>query len=125
MFSEIKQTALLAKAVSQDASSIPAHTALEMATINAAKALGLDNITGSLEVGKMADMIAVKFDEIETQPCYNIISQLVYATGRDKVTDVWVAGRQLLKERQLTTMNTTQIIKDAQHWAERIRLKNS
>ena len=125
MFSEIKQTALLAKAVAQDASSVPAHTALEMATINAAKALGLDNMIGSIEVGKMADMIAVNFDEIETQPCYDAISQLVYATGRDKVTDVWVAGRQLMKERQLTTMNTTKIIKDVQHWGNKIRPKNS
>ena len=125
MFSEIKQTALLAKAVAQDTSSVPAHTALEMATINAAKALGIDNMIGSLEVGKMADMIAVKFNEIETQPCYDTISQLVYATDRDKVTDVWVAGNQLLKERQLTTMNTSKIIKDAQHWGEIIRLKNS
>ena len=125
MFSEIKQTALLAKAVAQDASSVPAHTALEMATINAAKALGLDHMIGSIEVGKMADMIAVNFDEIETQPCYDTISQLVYATGRDKVTDVWVAGRQLMKERQLTTMNTTKIIKDVQHWGNKIRPKNS
>ena len=70
-------------------------------------------------------MIAVNFDEIETQPCYDTISQLVYATGRDKVTDVWVAGRQLMKERQLTTMNTTKIIKDVQHWGNKIRPKNS
>jgi 5-methylthioadenosine/S-adenosylhomocysteine deaminase len=121
MFAEIKQTALLAKAVAQDASVIPAHTALEMATINAAKALGLDDKIGSLEVGKMADMIAVNLGDIETQPCYDVISQLVYATGRDKVSDVWVAGTQLLKDRQLTTMNPTNIIETAQHWADKIR----
>ena len=121
MFAEIKQTALLAKAVAQDASVIPAHTALEMATINAAKALGLDDNIGSLEVGKMADMIAINLGDIETQPCYDIISQLVYATGRDKVSDVWVAGTQLLKDRQLTTMNPTNIIETAQHWADKIR----
>jgi 5-methylthioadenosine/S-adenosylhomocysteine deaminase len=121
MFAEIKQTALLAKAVAQDACAIPAHTALEMATINAAKALGLDDKIGSLEVGKMADMIAVNLAEIETQPCYDTISQLVYATGRDKVSDVWVAGTQLLKDRQLTTMNPAKIIETAQHWADKIR----
>jgi len=121
MFAEIKQTALLAKAVAQDASTIPAHTALEMATINAAKSLGLDDKIGSLEVGKMADMIAIDLGEIETQPCYDPISQLVYSSGRDKVSDVWVAGKQLLKDRQLTTMNPTRIIDTAQQWAEKIR----
>lgn len=121
MFAEIKQTALLAKAVAQDASVIPAHTALEMATINAAKALGLDDKIGSLEVGKIADMIAVNLGDIETQPCYDTISQLVYATGRENVSDVWVAGTQLLKDRQLTTMNPTKIIETAQQWADKIR----
>jgi tRNA U34 5-carboxymethylaminomethyl modifying enzyme MnmG/GidA len=71
------------------------------------------------------DGTTINFDEIETQPCYDTISQLVYATGRDKVTDVWVAGIQLMKERQLTTMNTTKIIKDVQHWGNKIRPKNS
>jgi 5-methylthioadenosine/S-adenosylhomocysteine deaminase len=123
MFAEMKQAALLAKGVAQDASAIPAHTALEMATINAAKSLGIDDITGSLEVGKAADMIAVDLTSIESQPCYDIISQLVYASGRDKVTDVWVAGQQLLKERQLTTLNQSKIIANSQQWAQKIRQK--
>ena len=92
-----------------------------MATINAAKALGLDDKIGSLEVGKIADMIAVNLGDIETQPCYDTISQLVYATGRENVSDVWVAGTQLLKDRQLTTMNPTKIIETAQQWADKIR----
>jgi 5-methylthioadenosine/S-adenosylhomocysteine deaminase len=125
MFAEIKQTALLAKAVARDASAIPAHTALEMATINAAKALGLEDKIGSLEVGKMADMIAVNLGQIETQPCYDTISQLVYSTGRDKVSDVWVAGKQLLKDRQLTTMNPSKIIETAQNWADKIRQEDA
>jgi 5-methylthioadenosine/S-adenosylhomocysteine deaminase len=121
MFSEMRQTALLAKAVAQDASALPAHLALKMATLNAAKALGIDAITGSLEKGKAADVIAVDLNSIETQPIFDVVSQLVYATGRDKVTDVWVAGKQLLKDRQLTTLNTTQIIHNTQQWAEKIR----
>ncbi len=120
MFAEMKQTALLAKAVAQDASAIPAHKALEMATINAAKALGLDDKIGSLEAGKSADLIAVDLSSIESQPCYDIISQLVYATSRDKVSDVWVSGKQLLKDRQLTTMNQSKIIQNTQQWAEKI-----
>ncbi len=121
MFAEIRQTALLAKALAQDASAIPAHTALEMATINAAKSLGIDNITGSLEKGKAADIIAVDFGGLESQPCYDVISQLVYATSRDRVTDVWVGGKQLLKNRQLTTLNESKIISNTQDWAEKIR----
>lgn len=121
MFSEIKQTALLAKAVAQDTSAIPAHTALEMATINAAKSLGIDDITGSLAIGKAADMIAVDLGGMESQPCYDLISQLVYATDRNKVTDVWVEGKQLLKERQLMTLNESKIIANTQEWAQKIR----
>ena len=121
MFAEIRQTALLAKALAQDASAIPAHTALEMATINAAKSLGIDNITGSLKKGKAADIIAVDFGGLESQPCYDVISQLVYATSRDRVTDVWVGGKQLLKNRQLTTLNESKIISNTQDWAEKIR----
>ena len=121
MFAEMRQAALLAKAVAGDASTIPAQTALEMATINAAKALGIENVTGSLETGKVADMIAVDFSDIESQPCYDVISQLVYATGRDKVTDVWVDGKQLLKDRQLTTLNQANIIQNTNNWADKIR----
>ena len=121
MFAEMKQTALLAKAVAHDASAIPAHAALEMATINAAKSLGLDDKIGSIEVGKVADLIAVDLNNIENQPCYDVISQLVYATGRDKVTDVWVEGKTLLKDRQLTTLNQHKVIETAQVWADKIR----
>jgi 5-methylthioadenosine/S-adenosylhomocysteine deaminase len=125
MFGEMRQAALLAKAVAQDASAIPAHTALEMATINGAKALGIDNITGSLKKGKVADMIAIDFSALEAQPCYDVISQLVYATGRNQVTDVWVDGKQLLKEQQLTTLNQTKIITNTQEWAVKIRQTDS
>jgi len=121
MFAEMRQAAILAKAVAQDAKTIPAHTALEMATINAAKALGIDNITGSLKKGKAADIIAVDFSELESQPCYDVISQLVYATNRQQVTDVWVEGKQLLKDRELTTLHSSKIIQNTQDWADKIR----
>lgn len=123
MFAEMRQAALLAKAVAQDASAIPAATALELATINGAKALGLDHKLGSLEAGKAADIIAVDFSDLESQPCYDVISQLVYATSRDKVTDVWVAGKALLKQRQLMTLNQDKIIASAQQWAQDIKAK--
>lgn len=125
MFAEMRQAALLAKAVAADASAIPAHTALEMATINAAKSLGLDHLIGSLKKGKAADLIAIDFSALESQPCYDVVSQLVYATNRDKVTDVWVEGKQLLKQGQLTTLNTQNIINNTQQWAEKIRQTDS
>ena len=121
MFAEMRQAALLAKAVAQDASAVPAYTALEMATINGAKALGIDAITGSLKKGKQADMIAIDLSDIESQPCYDIVSQLVYASSRNQVTDVWVDGKQLLKNRQLTTLNQAKIIQNTQQWAEKIK----
>jgi 5-methylthioadenosine/S-adenosylhomocysteine deaminase len=120
MFAEMRQTALLAKAVGQDPSVIPAHTALAMATINAAKSLGIDQHTGSIEAGKAADLVAIDMSSLETQPCFDVVSQLVYATSRDKVSDVWVAGKQLLKNRQLTTLDEQKIIADTQQWAAKI-----
>jgi 5-methylthioadenosine/S-adenosylhomocysteine deaminase len=105
MIGEMRTAALLAKAVAQDASSVPAMTALRMATINGAKALGLEQETGSLTVGKSADVIAIDLDHLETQPVFSPVSQIVYAASRQQVTDVWVAGKQLLKQRQLTTFD--------------------
>jgi 5-methylthioadenosine/S-adenosylhomocysteine deaminase len=101
MFGEMRTAALLAKAVANDATAIPASTALKMATLNGAKALGLDHITGSIKVGKSADFIAVSQNELEALPLYHPISQLVYATNRHQVTDVWVAGKHLLHKGQL------------------------
>jgi 5-methylthioadenosine/S-adenosylhomocysteine deaminase len=92
-----------------------------MATLNGARALGLDQITGSLQVGKAADIVAVRLDDIETRPLYHPISQLVYATGRDKVSDVWVAGRHLLKERRLTTLDEAHLLARAEEWRNRIQ----
>ncbi len=120
MFGELRTAALLAKAVANDASALPAAQALRMATLNGARALGLGDETGSLEKGKAADIVAVRLDAIECQPFYNVVSQLVYATGRDKVSDVWVAGRQLLKERELLTLDVPAVLARAQLWRERI-----
>ncbi len=116
MFGEMRTASLLAKGISHNPSTMPAATALRMATLNGAMALGIADRTGSLEAGKAADIVAVNLGDIETQPVYNPISQLVYATDRSKVTDVWVAGRQLLKERELTTMNSREILAAAAKW---------
>ena len=125
MFSEMRTAALLAKGVAVDASAVPAAKALSMATINGAKALGLHEITGSLEIGKSADMISVDLARLASQPVYHPISQLVYATGRDQVCHVWVAGQQLVNNHTLTTLNQPQLIEQASSWAERIASSDS
>jgi 5-methylthioadenosine/S-adenosylhomocysteine deaminase len=120
MFGEMRTAALLAKAVAVDARAVPAMTALRMATINGAKALGLDHVTGSLTIGKAADVIAVDLSNLETQPLYCPVSQIVYAAGRQHVTDVWVAGKRLLNRRHLTTMNIADLKAKAQEWRQRL-----
>jgi len=120
MFGEMRTAALLAKAVAGDASALPAMTALRMATINGAKALGLDQETGSLVIGKAADVIAVNLDYLETQPLYCPVSQIVYAASRQQVTDVWVAGKRLLKQRQLTTLNVADLKAKIADWQQRL-----
>lgn len=117
---EMRTAALLGKGISKDATSIPASTAISMATLNGAKALGIDHLTGSLVSGKSADLIAINMLDIETQPIYNPLSQLVYAVGRDKVTDVWVAGKHLLKSRTLTSLDIHDIKAKTYLWRDKI-----
>ena len=92
MFSEIRLAALLAKGASGDATAVSAHQALEMATINGAKALGLEHKIGSVEVGKLADLVAIKMDDLIMQPCFDPVSHLVYVASRECVSHVWVNG---------------------------------
>lgn len=120
MIGEMRTAALLAKGVSADASALPAPTALRMATLNGAKALGIDHWSGSLEVGKSADITAITLDTLETLPVYDPISQIVYSANRDQVTDVWVAGRQLLKSRKLTTLDTQNIRQSIAEWSGKL-----
>ena len=120
MFGEMRSAALLGKAVAGDASAIPAMTALRMATINGAKALGLDNCCGSLSIGKAADIIAIDLNHLETQPIYCPVSQIVYAASRQQVTDVWVAGKRLLKNRYLTTFNINDLKAKIADWQQHL-----
>jgi len=120
MFSEMRIAALLAKGVAGDASAVPAARALSMATLHGARALGLADETGSLEAGKSADLVAVNLHNLHSQPVYHPISQLVYACGREQVSHVWVAGRQLVNQGQLTTLDRTELLQQAQSWRNRI-----
>jgi 5-methylthioadenosine/S-adenosylhomocysteine deaminase len=120
MLGEMRTAALLAKAISKDASIVPAADALRMATLNGAKALGIGHLTGSLVPGKSADITAIDMADIETQPIYNPLSQLVYSVSRDKVTDVWVAGKHLLKSRTLTSLDIHDIKAKTYLWRDKI-----
>ncbi|HZR37883.1 MAG TPA: TRZ/ATZ family hydrolase [Nevskia sp.] len=120
LFGELRTAALLAKGVAGDASALPAEAALRMATLAGAKALGLDGRIGSLVKGKAADFIAVDLNRPATQPVYNVLSQLVYATGRDQVTDVYVAGRALLRGGKLMTLDEAETLAKAGEWRQRI-----
>lgn len=116
LFAEMRIAALLAKGASGDATALPAHQALAMATLNGAKALGLEQEIGSLKPGKAADIIAIDLSALETAPLYDVASHLVYAAGREQVSDVWVAGKRLLHTRILTTLDAQEIKARAAHW---------
>jgi 5-methylthioadenosine/S-adenosylhomocysteine deaminase len=101
LLEETRLAALLAKGAVHDPTALPAWQALECATLGGAVALGLADRIGSIEPGKEADLAAVELSAAETQPCYDVVSQLVYCAGRENVTDVWVAGRHAVQTRQL------------------------
>jgi 5-methylthioadenosine/S-adenosylhomocysteine deaminase len=117
---EMRTAALLAKAVAGNAAVVPAARALEMATLNGARALGLDAEIGSLSAGKWADVVALDLSGIETQPVHDPLSHVVYAGGRSLVTHVWIAGRPVLKERALLTIDEEDVIANAEQWRRRM-----
>lgn len=118
--SEMRLAAMLAKAVAEDAAVVSASDALYMATMGGAKAMGLDKQVGSLETGKWADMQAIDLSNIEQQPLHNPISQLVYTDTSRYTTHVWVAGKPLLDNGQLVTVDEAKIRYNAQQWAQRL-----
>ena len=120
MVGEMRSAALLGKAVANDASALNAASALRAATLNGAKALGWNDRIGSIEPGKQADLVAVHLDDIETQPLYNVISQLVYAAGRHQVSDVWIAGERKLRNHVLTDLDIAELRTTARRWRDRI-----
>ena len=123
MIGEMHSAALIGKGIAGDATALTSAQTLRMATLNGAKALGLDAITGSLETGKFADMIAIDFSSLELSPVYNPVSHIIYSCNREQVTDVWVAGKHLLKERALTTLDEQKIKLKVKTWNDKIQLK--
>jgi 5-methylthioadenosine/S-adenosylhomocysteine deaminase len=120
MFAEMRLAALLAKGVTGDATAVPAWQALEMATLCPARALGLDSAIGSLVPGKFADLTAVRMTGIEASPCYDPLSHLVYVCGREHVSHVWVNGKPVVDNGNLTTIDTHEVIAGVAFWRDRL-----
>lgn len=120
MFGEARTAALLAKAVADDAAAFDAATTLRAATIGGARALGFEHLVGSIEAGKLADLVCVDLGQLETQPLHQVISQLIYACGRHQVSDVWIAGRHKLRERVLIDIDVAGLIANAKQWRARV-----
>lgn len=120
MWGEMKTAALLAKGVAGRADAVPAADALRMATLNGARALGLETEIGSLETGKWADLAAIDLGGFVNQPLYDVTSQLVYSGGRERVSDVWVAGERRLRQRQLVGVDAGMLREKAVQWGSKI-----
>ncbi len=120
MFGEMRTAALLAKGTSGDARACDSRQAIEMATINGAKALGLADETGSIEESKQADIIALDMSSLNTQPLYDVASQVVYACNSRQVTHVWVAGECLYNDSQFTTIDKDQLCQLVNQWQAKI-----
>ena len=121
IFTEMRLAALLAKGSGGDATALPAHTVLEMATVRAARALGLEDRIGTLAPGKCADMTAVNLGALDLAPCYDPLPHLVYAAGREHVSHVWVNGELLVENGRLTRLDTRELAAKAAYWKDRIR----
>ena len=123
LFLEMRSAALLSKLSQRDPAALPAAKVLTMATLGGARALGMDERTGSLLPGKQADMIAVDLSGSATQPVYSPLSQLVYACTGSEVTHSWVAGRPLLRDNRLTTIDEQALLRRAARWRDSISEK--
>ena len=120
VLNEMRTAALLAKAASGDAGALGAPEALEMATLAGARALGLESKIGSIAPGKSADLAAVELSTLETLPCYDPVSHVVYAAGREHVTHVWVEGRARVAGRRLVGLDVNDIQDKARWWQGRL-----
>lgn len=120
LWSELEAAALLGKLVADDASAVPADAALRMATINGARALGLEDEIGSLEPGKAADVICVAMRDAALQPVLDPLSHLVYSASREHVSDVWIAGEHLVADGAHTRLDVHEICARAARWSTRL-----
>jgi len=123
LLGEMRLAALLAKGSTGDASALPAHAALRMATLNGAIALGLGDETGSISVGKAADLCAVHLGNLENQPCYDPVSHLVHVAGRECVSHVWVAGKCCVEHKTLLANGQNDLESAIALWQNRLEVR--
>ena len=121
MISEMRTAALIAKGSTRDAQAFSAQQAFDCATLQGAQILRQGHRIGSLEVGKQADIVALDWRSIELQPIYNPISQLVYATQREQVVQVWIEGQQVLKDRNPTGIDLASLQQNILHWQAEVQ----
>jgi 5-methylthioadenosine/S-adenosylhomocysteine deaminase len=117
---EMDLAAKLQKVITRDPTALTAEQALEMATMGGARVLGLEKKIGSLEMGKQADVIAINLARPNAAPMYNLYSQLAYATKAADVEDVFINGRQIVKDRRVLTLDTAAVLAQAEQYRTRI-----
>jgi 5-methylthioadenosine/S-adenosylhomocysteine deaminase len=121
MFEAMRMASLLHKLQTFDPQAVSAKTALEMATIRGARALGMDKQIGSLEPGKRADIIVVSMNSARQTPMYDPLSHLVYVTHGDDVQTTIVNGAVLMRNRKVLTLDEAAVLKEARAWADKVR----
>ena len=120
MLEETRFAALLAKGVSNDPANVPVNEALRMSTLNGAKSLGIDGDTGSLAVGKSADIAAFDLEVVQSKPVYDPVAQIIHSATRNQVSDVWIRGNRVLNTGNLTTIDESECLELANRWQTRI-----
>ncbi len=121
MFEAMRVASLLQKLQTADPRAVSAGTALELATMGGARALGMDRLIGSLERGKRADVIVVETRSARQTPMYDPVSHLVYTTRGDDVRHTVVNGRVLMRDRKVLTLDAAAVLAEARGWAEKVR----
>lgn len=121
MLSEIRSISLVSKALTMKSDFLKPAEIIKMATINGAKALGLENLIGSIKKNKYADLIAINIDTIETQPCFDPLSSLVYSADRNSIDYVWINGETKLNDKKLVCIDETTLLQKAKLWKNKIK----
>jgi len=121
LFAEMRLAALLAKVATGDAAALPAAAVLHMATLGGARVLSLDASIGSLVPGKQADVVAVDLGEIDDAPVYDPISHLVHVASRERVSDVWVAGERVVRDRVPVRVDVPALAARTRLWQQKLR----
>ena len=123
MFGEMRLAALLAKGSTENAAALPAGQILRMATLNGANALGLGHQIGSIIAGKAADLCAVNLAALETRPCFDPLSQLIHAAGREAVTHVWIDGKCCMEHKSLPNISQNDLDTAVALWQNRLEIR--